>query len=107
MREAYASIAVGCATNLRVGCPDGIKAGGRTPRSCRRLDARAHASRAQIGKPYDVTIWFVVDGETILLRSANVNTNWPRNLRVNPAATLKIRSHTFQGTALELTNPAK
>jgi deazaflavin-dependent oxidoreductase (nitroreductase family) len=59
------------------------------------------------GKPYDVTIWFVVDGETILLPSANVNTNWPRNLRVNPAATIKIGSQSFHGTAAEITDPAE
>jgi hypothetical protein len=37
-----------------------------------------------------------------------VNTNWPRNLRVNPAATLKIGSQTFRGTAaLEITDSAE
>jgi deazaflavin-dependent oxidoreductase (nitroreductase family) len=59
------------------------------------------------GKPYDVTIWFVVDGETILLPSANVNTNWPRNLRSNPAVTIKIASQTFHGIANEITDGAE
>ena len=52
-----------------------------------------------------MTIWFVVDGEAILLPSANVNTNWPRNLRVNPATTIKIGPQSFQGTAAESQTP--
>lgn len=59
------------------------------------------------GTPYEVTIWFVVDGEAIVLPSANVNTNWPRNLRANPAATIRIGSQTFQGTAAEITDLAE
>jgi deazaflavin-dependent oxidoreductase (nitroreductase family) len=59
------------------------------------------------GKSYEVTIWFVVDGEMIVLPSANVNTNWPRNLRANPATTIRIGSQTFQGTAAEITDLAE
>ncbi len=59
------------------------------------------------GKPYDVTIWFVVDDETIVLPSANVNTNWPRNVRANPAVTVKIASQTFHGMATEITDAAE
>ena len=59
------------------------------------------------GKPYDVTIWFVVDDEAILLPSANVNTNWPRNVRTHPAVTLKIASQTFHGIVTEITDAAQ
>ncbi|HYL59319.1 MAG TPA: nitroreductase family deazaflavin-dependent oxidoreductase [Candidatus Acidoferrales bacterium] len=59
------------------------------------------------GKPYDVTIWFVVDDDAVLLPSANVNTNWPRNVRANPAVTLKIASQTFHGMTIEVTDAAE
>lgn len=58
------------------------------------------------GKPYDVTIWFVVDGAAIVLPGGNLKTNWPRNLRANPDATIKIRSETFHGIAAEITDAA-
>ena len=39
-------------------------------------------------------------------RSAPRASRWPRHLRVNPPAALKIGSQTFPGTAAEITDPA-
>jgi len=33
------------------------------------------------GKPYDVTIWFVVDGEKVYIGTANVSRQWVRNVQ--------------------------
>src|ERR1700675_2207990 len=50
------------------------------------------------GKPYEVTIWFVVDGDAIYL-NGNVDTQWPRNVQVNPQVTMRIGQETFPGKA--------
>ena len=36
------------------------------------------------GKPYDVTIWFVVDGDKIYIGTANVIRQWVRNVQKTP-----------------------
>ena len=36
------------------------------------------------GKPYDVTIWFVVDGDKVYIGTANVNRQWVRNVQKTP-----------------------
>jgi deazaflavin-dependent oxidoreductase (nitroreductase family) len=50
-------------------------------------------------KPYQVTIWFVVDGNLILLPTANINRNWVRNVRKTPQVELAIGSAKFSGSA--------
>src|SRR5271154_4853308 len=56
------------------------------------------------GRPYEVTIWFMVEGETIYLPTANLRRQWPRNVKANPQVSLKIGSarspSTFDATAL-------
>ena len=37
------------------------------------------------GKPHQVTIWFVADGDRILLPTTNTERNWVRNVRENGA----------------------
>ena len=36
------------------------------------------------GKPHEVTIWFVLDGDTLYIGSANVNRQWVRNVQKTP-----------------------
>jgi deazaflavin-dependent oxidoreductase (nitroreductase family) len=57
------------------------------------------------GKRYEVTIWFVVDRDTICL-NGNMNTQWPRNLQANPQLTMRIGQATFQGKASLVTERA-
>jgi deazaflavin-dependent oxidoreductase (nitroreductase family) len=57
------------------------------------------------GKRYEVTIWFVVDRDSIYL-NGNMNTQWPRNLQANPEITMRISQETFQGKANLITEPA-
>ena len=51
------------------------------------------------GKPYEVTIWFVVDGERVFIGTANVNRQWVRNVQKTPAVKLSIGGEKFEGTA--------
>jgi len=46
------------------------------------------------GKPYNVTIWFVVDGDNILIGTANVNRQWVRNVQNTPKVRLLIGGET-------------
>jgi len=59
------------------------------------------------GKPYDVTIWFVVDADKIYLSTANVERQWVRNVRKTPRVRLSIGGETFDGEARFLTEPAE
>jgi len=51
------------------------------------------------GKPYQVTIWFVVDGDRVYLGTANVNRQWVRNVQKTPRVRLSIGGETFEGEA--------
>ena len=48
--------------------------------AARQTVALTHYGRKS-GKPYDVTIWFVVDGDTVYIGTANVNRQWVRNVQ--------------------------
>jgi deazaflavin-dependent oxidoreductase (nitroreductase family) len=58
------------------------------------------------GKPHEVTIWFVVDGDRVYLGTANVNRQWVRNVQKTPQVRLSIGGETFEGTARFLTDRA-
>jgi deazaflavin-dependent oxidoreductase (nitroreductase family) len=55
------------------------------------------------GKPYEVTIWFVAEGDRVYLGTANVNRQWVRNVQKTPKARLSIAGETFEGEARFLT----
>lgn len=59
------------------------------------------------GKPYAVTIWFVVDGDRVYLGTANVKRQWVRNVQKTPKVGLSIGGETFAGEARFLTDPAE
>lgn len=76
-----------------------------------RLARIASASTLQLthygrksGKPYEVTIWFMVEGETIYLATASVQRQWVRNVKARPDVSLSVRGETFSGTATRLTD---
>jgi deazaflavin-dependent oxidoreductase (nitroreductase family) len=56
------------------------------------------------GKPYRVTIWFVLDGENLYIGTANVNRQWVRNVQKTPQVELEIGGEKFEGTARFLTD---
>jgi deazaflavin-dependent oxidoreductase (nitroreductase family) len=59
------------------------------------------------GKPYDVTIWFVVDGDKVYIGTANVNRQWVRNVQKTPRVRLSIGGEPFDGTARFLAGQAE
>jgi deazaflavin-dependent oxidoreductase (nitroreductase family) len=59
------------------------------------------------GKPYDVTIWFVVNGDKVILGTANANRQWVRNVQKTPRVKLTVGGDAFEGEARYLTDPAE
>jgi len=51
------------------------------------------------GRPYEVTIWFVFDGERFYISTANVKRQWVRNVQKTPQVKLSIGGERFEGTA--------
>ncbi len=49
------------------------------------------------GKPYDVIIWFVVEGDAIYLTTLNSDRQWVRNIGKNPEVRMKIGNEQFSG----------
>ena len=59
------------------------------------------------GKPYTVTIWFVLNGEKVYLGTANVNRQWVHNVQKTPQVRLSIGGEAFDGTARFLAERAE
>ena len=72
-------------------------------RSTCRLTHRGRRS----GKPYEVTIWFMVDGETVYLATANASRQWVRNVQANPSISLAVGGETFTGTSERVRDAAE
>jgi deazaflavin-dependent oxidoreductase (nitroreductase family) len=51
------------------------------------------------GKPYNVTIWFIVNGERVFLATANRNRQWVRNVQKTPRVKLTIAGEAFDADA--------
>lgn len=78
---------------------------GRLAKVASRQTLRLVHRGRRSGKDYEVTIWFMVDGDTVYLATANQARGWVRNVRVNPHVTLKIGSESFQGEIERLDSP--
>jgi deazaflavin-dependent oxidoreductase (nitroreductase family) len=59
------------------------------------------------GKPHQVTIWFVLDGDRLYIGTANVNRQWVRNVQKTPRIRLSVAGESFDGTARFLTDRAE
>ncbi len=55
------------------------------------------------GKSYDVTIWFVVDGDTVYLTTMDRSRHWVRNVQQAPQVQLQIGPERFTGTVTPVT----
>lgn len=51
------------------------------------------------GRPHEIEIWFGAQNSGIYLMAGNHNSDWVKNLRKDPAVTVRIANHTFPGTA--------
>jgi deazaflavin-dependent oxidoreductase (nitroreductase family) len=52
------------------------------------------------GRPHEIEIWFALDGRTLyLLSGGGDRADWVRNLRADPAVTLRLRDTAHDATA--------
>jgi deazaflavin-dependent oxidoreductase (nitroreductase family) len=51
------------------------------------------------GKPYEVTIWFVVEGDRVYVGTANINRQWVHNVQKTAKVSLTIGGEKFDGEA--------
>lgn len=75
----------------------------RLARVANRQTLRLTHHGRKSGKPYDVTIWFLVDGATVYLLTMNMKRQWPRNVQARPDVGLKIVKERFSGTVTVVT----
>jgi len=61
----------------------------------------------KFGKPYEVKIWFVVDGDKVFIGTANVQRQWVRNVQKNPRIKLSVGGEKFEAEAQFLADPAE
>ncbi len=57
------------------------------------------------GNPYEVVIWYLVEGDQLYLVSANANRNWVRNVKSRPDISLRIGDEVFNGKVRVITDP--
>ena len=52
------------------------------------------------GRPHEIEIWFALDGRTLYLLSGGGDaSDWVRNLRAEPAVTVRLRDTTYAAAA--------
>jgi deazaflavin-dependent oxidoreductase (nitroreductase family) len=52
------------------------------------------------GRPHEIEIWFALDDDTLyLLSGGRDRSDWVRNLRAEPAVTVRLRDTTYSATA--------
>jgi deazaflavin-dependent oxidoreductase (nitroreductase family) len=56
------------------------------------------------GRPYEVTIWYLVDDDRLYLISANANRSWVRNVKARPAVSLRVGEEIFNGDVRTITD---
>ena len=57
------------------------------------------------GRPYEVTIWYLVDADKLYLVTANASRNWVRNVKSRHSISLRIGEEVFNGDVREITDP--
>jgi deazaflavin-dependent oxidoreductase (nitroreductase family) len=60
------------------------------------------------GEPHEIEIWFAADRDTLyLLSGGGTRSDWVRNLRAEPAVTVRIRATSYDATARVIDDPTK
>ena len=59
------------------------------------------------GRPYEVTIWYLVDDDGLYLVSANAARSWVRNLKARPAISLRVGNEVFNGNVRAITDKSE
>src|SRR5215472_16258499 len=76
----------------------------RLRRVAEKQTTRLTHSGRKTGKPHEVTIWFVLDGDRLYVGTANVNRQCVRNVQKTPKIKLSMGGESFNGTARFLTD---
>ena len=76
---------------------------GRIARVASRSTCRLTHYGRTTGRPHQVTIWFLPDGDRIYLSTMNMQRHWTRNVQANPRVVLQIGDERLQGTAHAVT----
>ena len=77
----------------------GLSLLGTLARASSRSTCRLTHHGRKSGRAYDVTIWFLPDGNRVYLTTMNMARHWTRNVQANPRVTLTIGGERFTGTA--------
>jgi len=72
----------------------------------RRTCQLTHRGRKS-GRPFEVTIWFLVDADTVYLTTMNMKRHWPQNVQVNRDVAIRIGPEAFGGEARVVTEPSE
>jgi deazaflavin-dependent oxidoreductase (nitroreductase family) len=51
------------------------------------------------GKPFQVTIWFVVDGDRVYIGTANADRNWVKNVQATARIKMSVGGEALDATA--------
>ena len=81
------------------------KSGQRLRRAGDRQTLRLTHYGRKTGRPYEVTIWYLVDGDKLYLVTFNQNRSWVRNVKSRHAISLRIGEEVFNGDVREITDP--
>jgi deazaflavin-dependent oxidoreductase (nitroreductase family) len=81
----------------------------RLARVARRGTCRLTHYGRKTGRAHEVTIWFLVDGETetVYLTTMNMQRQWTRNVQARHDVRLRIGDETFAGEAAVVTEAAE
>ena len=77
----------------------------RLARVARRPRCRLTHWGRKTGRRYEVTIWFLVDGGTVYLATADRRRHWVQNVLARPSVELRIDGETFRVAVEPVTRP--
>lgn len=72
----------------------------------RHWNCRLTVRGRKTGQPRNVTIWYALRGETLLLTGGPDGPQWCRNLRANPDVEVRIGGQHLRGRARVVEDPA-
>jgi deazaflavin-dependent oxidoreductase (nitroreductase family) len=69
-----------------------------------RSTLRLTTSGRKTSKQHTVTVWFLVDGETVYLATLKLKRDWPRNVMKNGHVELNVADEVLKGRARQITD---
>jgi deazaflavin-dependent oxidoreductase (nitroreductase family) len=81
-----------------------IENGDRLARASRKKTTTLTHYGRKSGKPYQVTIWFMVDGDHIDISTMKMQRQWVQNVLANPKVSLRVGDDVFNGRVTPITD---